>query len=91
VRRHKGIVQTGAPGSAPRCQTPEEVGKGTDVRKGVGYALVVLAVAAALLGLSFALFAGGHEADALRVAGFELLLLAAGMGIAGALILRSRR
>jgi hypothetical protein len=58
------------------------------VRKGIGYALVALAAAAALLGLSFALLAGGYEADALRVAGIEFLL-AAGMGVAGALILRS--
>jgi hypothetical protein len=61
------------------------------VRKGIGYALVALAVAAALLGLWFALLPGGHEADAVRVAGFGFLLFAAGMGIAGALILRSRR
>ena len=47
------------------------------MRKGIGYTVVALAVAAALFGLSFALFAGGREADALRVAGFELLLLAA--------------
>jgi hypothetical protein len=61
------------------------------VRKGIGYALVALAVAAALLGLSFARFAGGYEADALRVAGIQFLLLAAAMGIAGALILRAGR
>ena len=61
------------------------------MRKGIGYALVALAGAAALLGLSFALLAGGHEGDAVRVAGFEFLLLAVGMGIAGALILRSGR
>jgi hypothetical protein len=47
------------------------------VRKAIGYAVIALAGAATLLGLSFALFAGGHEADALRVAGFEFLLLAA--------------
>jgi hypothetical protein len=63
----------------------------TDVRKGIGYAFVALAVAAALLGLSFALLAGGYEADAVRVAGIEFLLLASGMGITGALILRSGR
>jgi hypothetical protein len=61
------------------------------VRKAIGYAVIALAGAATLLGLSFALFAGGHEADALRVAGFEFLLLAAGLGVAGALILRSGR
>ena len=61
------------------------------MRKGIGYAFVALALAAALLGLSFALFAGGYEANAVRVAGIEFLLLAAGMGIAGALVLRSGR
>ena len=61
------------------------------MRKGVGYTFVALAVAAALLGLSFTVFAGGNEADALRVGGIEFLLLAAGMGVAGALILRSDR
>ena len=61
------------------------------MRKGIGYAFVALAVAAALLGLSFALFAGGYEADALRVSGVEFLLLAAAMGIAGVLILRAGR
>jgi hypothetical protein len=61
------------------------------MRRGLGFALVALAAAAALLGLSFALFAGGYEADAVRVAAFEFLLLAAAMGITGALILRSGR
>jgi hypothetical protein len=70
---------------------PEQSGQGTTVRKGIGYAFVALAVAAALLGLSFALFAGGYEADALRVGGIQYLLLAAVMGIAGALILRAGR
>ena len=46
------------------------------MRKGIGNALVALAVAAALLGLAFALFAGGYEADALRVGGIQYLLLA---------------
>jgi hypothetical protein len=44
------------------------------VRKAIGYAVIALAGAATLLGLSFALFAGGHEADALRMAGFEFLV-----------------
>jgi hypothetical protein len=48
-----------------------------DVRKGIGYAFVALAVAPALLGLSFALLAGGYEADAVRVAGIEFLFVAA--------------
>ena len=61
------------------------------MRTGIGYAFVALAVAAALLGLAFAFFAGGYEADALRVGGIEYLLLAAAMGIAGALILRAGR
>ena len=69
--------------------TSEQSGKRTALRKGVGYAFVALAVAAALLGLSFALFAGGYEADALRVGGIQFLLLAAALGIAGALILRA--
>lgn len=71
--------------------SPEQSGYGTDVRKGIGYAFVAIAVAAALLGLSFALFAGGYEADAVRMAGIEFFLLAAGIGVAGALILRSGR
>jgi hypothetical protein len=71
--------------------TPDEVGNPLNVRKGVGYALVALAVAAALVGFSFALFAGGYEADALRVGGSQYLLLAAALGIAGALVLRTGR
>jgi hypothetical protein len=61
------------------------------VRKGIGYALVALAVAAAMLGLSFALFAGGYEADALHVGGIQYLLLAAALGVAGTLVLRTGR
>ena len=50
------------------------------MRKGIGYALLALATAAALPGLSFALLGGGYEGDAVRAAGIEFLLLAAGVG-----------
>jgi hypothetical protein len=61
------------------------------MRKGIGYSLVALALLGAVIGLLFALAAGGYEADALRVAGLEFLVLAAVVGVVGALILRSRR
>ena len=59
------------------------------MRKGIGYALVAVGVLFAVLGLAFAFAAGGYEADAVRVAGFEFLGVAALAGVAGGLVLRS--
>jgi hypothetical protein len=59
------------------------------MRKGIGYALVAVAVVFAGLGLALALAAGGYEADALRVGGVVFLVVAAVTGVVGVLLLRS--
>jgi hypothetical protein len=61
------------------------------MRKGIGYALVAVAVVFAGLGLAFALAAGGYEADALRVGGVVFLVVAAVTGVVGVVLLRSSR
>jgi membrane protease YdiL (CAAX protease family) len=59
------------------------------MRKGLGYALVAVGVAFALLGLFFAIAAGGYEADAVRVTGLVFLGIAAAAGVLSWLVLRS--
>jgi hypothetical protein len=61
------------------------------LRTGIGYVLIVLAVLGGALGLAFVAGAGGYEADAVRAAGFVYLGIAVVIGLAGILILASRR
>ena len=61
------------------------------MRRFLGYSLLAVATVVGALSLVFALFAGGNEGDALRTVGFVYLSLAAAVGLAGALILRSGR
>ena len=66
-------------------------GYGTAMRRFLAYSLLTVAVVVGALGLLFALFAGGHEGDALRAGGLVYLALAAMLGIVGSLLLRSDR
>jgi hypothetical protein len=59
------------------------------MRKAIAYLLLGVGVAVGIIGLAFAVAAGGYEADAVRVAGFEFLALAAVLVVAGVVILRS--
>jgi hypothetical protein len=62
-----------------------------DVRTGIAYTLIGLAVVGAAVGVWFVVAAGGHEPQPIRAAGVELLVAAGLLGLAGILILRSRR
>jgi len=57
----------------------------------LGYSLLAIAAVVGALGLVFAVAAGGYEAQAVRASGIVFIALAAVVGFAGALILRSRR
>ncbi len=61
------------------------------MRRFVGYSLLAMATVVGVLGLAFALFAGGYEGDALRASGLVLLAFGAVGALVGVAILRSGR